>query len=333
MSADIITVVRARGRRLAKIIKPNGEVQGYDLARTVDLHECELDGLDNLETLLTTLAQYHDCAVVRGAIIDPARSAGVRRLAHRDKETGDEPTLREQPRRWASLDFDGVPAPAGLDRRDLLACARAVLPMLPEPWRTAELIVQATSSHLLKEGIRIRLWGWCDRPLSGDELRRWFFGIPVDPSGFRAAQVCYVAAPIFLPGLVDPLSERLVRLSGATPVISAPSPAALAPPPRPASPPPLPSTSMGSRYAITALARACGNIARQTEGSRHPTALYEAFGLARLVHAGLLTESEVTRAIEGALQHTGKPEGEGEKIVAWAVAQRASGGSLPAGVR
>ena len=59
----------------------------------------------------------------------------------------------------------------------------------------------------------------------------------------------------------------------------------------------------------------------------------EAWGLARLVRAGLLSEGEVTRAIEGALRHTGKPEGEGEAIVAWAVAQRLDSGNLPAGAR
>lgn len=333
MSADSITVVRARGRRLAKVIQEDGEVQGYDLARTVDLHQRDVDGIDCLQAFLGTLQHQPDCAVVRGAILDPARTRGVRRLLHMDPKTGETPTLREVPRRWASLDFDGVPAPEGLDRHDLLACAQAVMPMLPPAWREAELIVQATSSHLLKTGIRIRLWGWCDRPLTGDEMRRWFLGIPVDVSGFRPAQVCYVAAPIFAAGQVDPLPERLVRLPGSRTVITAPSAAALAPPSRPASsPPPVPMADRGGRYAFTALARACGNISRQTEGSRHPTALFEAFGLARLVHAGLLDQGEVTRAIEGALRHTGKPEGEGEQIVAWAIAQRASG-NLPAGVR
>jgi hypothetical protein len=329
MTGDTITIVRARGRRLSKRFLLNGELQGYDSVRTYDLHQRPVAGLDALQAVLTTIQHHPDCAVVRGAIADPARTRRVRRLVHRDPKTDDQPTLRELARRWVSLDFDGVPAPEGLDRRDLLACARVLLPALPEPWRTAELIVQATSSHLMKPGIRLRLWGWCDRPLSGDELRRWFRGVPVDPSGFGPAQVCYVAAPVFETGLTDPLSERLVRLPGASPIIVAPSAAALGPPPRPAAPAPGQSTAGGNRYAMTALARACGNIARQSEGNRHPTALSEAWSLARLVHAGLLSEAEVVRAVEGALRHTGKPDGEGEKIVAWAISQRGSAGSLP----
>jgi len=36
--------------------------------------------------------------------------------------------------------------------------------------------------------------------------------------------------------------------------------------------------------------------------------------------------------VEGALQRTGKPEGEGKAIVAWAIAQRKDAGNVPAGV-
>jgi hypothetical protein len=333
MTPDTITILQAHGRRLTKLWKADGSSEGYDSAKHYDLYEVPVDSLDAMEGILHKLIHRPDCAVVRGAIANPEQTKRARRLMYPDPETGDAATLREGSHHWLSLDLDGVPLPAEIDRHDLAACVGAVLPMLPTPLHQAELIVQATASHIMKPGARLRLWGWCSRALSGAECRRWFQGVPVDASLFRAAQVNYTAAPIFAAGATDPLRSRIVRLPGQHRIIQAPSVAALAPVPRPAASNSSGSVSGGSRYALAALTRACGNIARQPEGTRHPTAVAEAWGLARLVKGGLLTESEVARAVDGALRSAGKPDGEGQAIVAWAVAQRSDTGNLPAGGR
>lgn len=333
MSADTITILQARGRRLAKLWKADGAGEGYDSPKRFNLHSVPVASLDELHELLAELLCRADCAVVRGGIADPERVQGVRRLVHADPETGDAATLCEAPRHWLSLDLDGVPLPETIDRLDLAACAAAVLPMLPESLQEADLIVQATGSHGIKPGARLRLWGWCNRPLSGNELRRWFKGVPVDASLFRPAQINYTAAPVFAPGIADPLPRRLLRVTGRRRTIQAPTAEALAPPSRPATPFQPSAPTNGSRYALAALTRACGNISRQGEGSRHPTAVSEAWGLARLVRAGLLTEQEVARAVDGALCGAGKPPGEGIAIVAWAVGQRQDTGNFSAGGR
>jgi hypothetical protein len=179
-SPDSITVVRARGRRLAKLVCPNGAVEGYDNARTFDLFTHAVPDLDALALLLTELLGRRDRAVVRGAIIDPARTRQVRRLAHPDPETGEAPTLREQPRRWLALDLDGLPLPAGIDARDLPACAEEARVALPPAFRDVCAVVTASASHGIKPGLRLRYWCWCDRLVSGTELRHWFRAEPVD---------------------------------------------------------------------------------------------------------------------------------------------------------
>jgi hypothetical protein len=332
VSGDTITILRAR-RRLAKLWKADGTSEGYEDAKHYDMHSAPVESLDALHRILVELLHRPDCGVVRGAILDPARTQAVRRLVHPDPETGDQPTLQDAAHHWLALDVDGVPLPAEVNPLDLAACARAVLPMLPEPVRDAELIVQATGSHAMKPGARLRLWGWCDRALTGSELKRWFSSAPVDASLFRPAQINYTAAPVFAEGATDPLPERLVRLPGTVPLIQAPSATTLTPPPKQQEPAPRLNAASGSRYALAALTRACSNISRQGEGSRHPTAVSEALGLARLVNAGLLTQAEVTRAVDGALRQAGKPTGEGTAIVAWALSRRTDTGNLPAGVR
>ncbi|ONG47970.1 hypothetical protein BKE38_22390 [Pseudoroseomonas deserti] len=336
MTADTITVITSYGPRLAKRVRADGVVEGYDSAKHYDLHSEPLTGMGDLLQLLGKLLSRPCCAVVRGAIADPARTQHVRRLVHTDPETGELPTLRDVPRRWLALDLDGVPLPEGIDRTDLLACAAAVLPMLPQPLQQADLVVQATGSHGLKPGARLRLWGWCDRPLSGAEGQRWFRGLPVDASLFRPAQVNYTAAPVFADGAQDPLDGRLAWLRGEHRYIAAPSASELAPPPKPPvdqyRAAAVTSTGNGSRYAMAALAKACSLIRQQSEGTRHPTAVAEAWGLARLVRAKLLTKDEVVRAIGLALLDVGKPEAEGKAIAEWAIAQRTDTGTLPAGV-
>jgi hypothetical protein len=329
-----LTIARSRHRRLAKLIRPDG-ITGYDSVLTIDLHPRPVADLAALYGLLKQLSPRSDCCILRGAPLDPARVRGVRRLLHPDPKTGEVPSLREVPRRWIALDLDGLPMPAGTDPRDLAACAHAVLPLLPVAFRDASLIVQATATHGIKPGARLRLWAWLSRPLSGAECKRWLRPAPVDPVVFRTVQPIYVAAPIFYAGAVDPLPQRLLLLPGQCETVEAPDAMALAPPPpRPATQPrPLPDRSRAGRYALAALSRAAAAITRG-DGGRHMVAMREALSLARLVRGGLLSEAEVTRAIDGALR---VPErntaiSEAADVVAWAM-QHAAERPLPEGVR
>jgi hypothetical protein len=116
--------------------------------------------------------------------------------------------------------------------------------------------------------------------------------------------------------------------------VACPTEADLQPPPRPdADPSRVVTAASADRYVRAALMRACTAIATAPVDSRHPTAVSEAWGLARFVVAGLMTADEVIRAVDGALEQAGKPKGEGAKIATWAVAQRTDAGNLPTGGR
>ncbi|MBP0446707.1 hypothetical protein J8J14_18175 [Roseomonas sp. SSH11] len=333
MSTDTLTILRSRGRRLAKLIRAGGDVQGYDSARTYDMHSVSFDGLEGLRDHLAALAHRPEHCVVRGAILDPNYTKGVRRLVHPDKETGERPTLVDAPCRLVALDCDGIPAPEGMDRRDLDACGILARLTMPAAFHNVACIVQATAGHAIKPGLRLRLWFLLERALTGADCQRWLRGVPgVDPSTLRAAQVTYTAAPLFV-DMADPLPRRLAMLPGLD-AVACPTEAELQPPPRPAaSPSRAVSAETSDRYVRAALMRACSNIATAAEGARHPTAVAEAWGLARFVVAGTMTADEVIRAVDGALEQAGKPKGEGAKIAAWAVSQRTDAGNLPIGGR
>jgi hypothetical protein len=128
---DELTVCRSYGRRLAKLIRADGTIEAYDEARTYDLLSRQVHGLSTLANELATLQRQPHCAVVRGAIADPARVTRVRRLVHPDPKAGDAPTLRDVPRLWLALDVDGVQRRPDIDPADLAACGRAVGPSRP----------------------------------------------------------------------------------------------------------------------------------------------------------------------------------------------------------
>lgn len=320
----VMTLATARGRRLCKTRHADGRTEDYDAARTLDLATVQAHDLTALAALLHDLAGRRDTCVLRGAILDQTRARGVRRLLHPDPDTGQAPTLADAARAWLALDVDGLPLPADADPHDLYLCGDLARTALPVAFHDAACVVAATAGHGFKDGARLRLWFLLDRALSGAECKRWLRDAPVDMSVFGAVQPIYTAAPLFI-GMVDPLPRRLVTLDGAERAVP-PSAAALAPPARgtTSAPDQMVQNRPGSgRYAARALARAYGAVAAAPINARHRTAVSEGWGLARLVVCGLLSADDVARALDGALQDAGKPAGEGAKIAAWAVAQRA----------
>ncbi len=317
---DRLTVIRAHGRRLAKLLRADGTVAGYDDAKHFDLFTIPVQDLEGLHRLLRRLLHRPDCAVVRGEIADSNRIERVRRLLHRDNETGDAPTLQAVPRWWLAVDVEGVERPDDVLATDLEACAAAAAVRLPEALRGAKCIVQASGSHGIKPDIRLRLWYWLSRATTGGELKRWFRGTSADLCVFRPAQVIYTAAPVIADGATDPLPERLVALPGVA-CVPVPAPDELrAPPPRPSvAPLRLAGHLAANRYARRALVRAADRIIRAEK--RHPTIIAECCGLARLVNAGMLAESELRTVIERAAAAAGKDDAEEiSSCIAWGLA-------------
>jgi hypothetical protein len=224
-SADTLTILRSAGPPLAKLIHADGRVTTSDAALYFDMHAKSITDMEELETTLRVLIRLSTCAVVRGAIADPDRTIKVRRLIHPRSRTGDPPTLCDVPRSWLALDVEGIELPHGVAATDLVSCYRAALQTLPSAFAAASCIVQASGGHGLKPDIRLRLWFWCNRPVTGNELRQWLQGTPCDMAVFNAAQLIFTAAPIFLEGTPDHLPERIVRVVGK-PTVSVPPPEA-----------------------------------------------------------------------------------------------------------
>jgi hypothetical protein len=267
--ADIVTIIRSRHLPLAKRIYGDGRLEQYANGRTFDLFEHIVPDLDTLHELLVRLQSRTDCAVVFGGILDSSRVHRVRRLAYPDPETGDEPTLRPIRHRWCALDLDKVPrleTPAD----DLLACAVLAIRRLPVAFHGVRCIVQATASHGIKPGCRLRIWYWLNRPTTGDELAYWLKDAPLDPCTFRTAQPIYTASPILI-DRSDHLPTRIVAVPGVA-TVQVPS----------VEVPPAPNSTSTSSSALRAVSdaeiqpfidRVLNRLRNAPDGEKHSTLL------------------------------------------------------------
>jgi len=299
---DTVTIMRSRTRRLAKLIRANGQVEDYDQAKTFDLATMAVSDLESMGTILRYLMNRPDLCIVRGAIADQDHSMRVRRLYHADKETGEGPTLRAADHHWIGLDVEGVGRPDDVPATDLMACAQLAIWMLPGEFHRSRCIVQASASHGIKPGCRLRLWYWASRPVSGAELTYWMRRSPVDPCLFRPAQITYTASPLFETG-IDHLPTRIADIQG-DPYVEVPEPDALRPPAAPERPPAA-RQRQGDTPAHRIIARALCRLEGATEGERHRrlrAASYTIGGL--LVQAGI-NEAEAARVLLDAVKRAG----------------------------
>lgn len=331
MAPDTITILRcAAGLRLCKMIREDGEIVGYDSARTFDAAEVPVMDMDHLYRRLLKLADEPRCCVIRGGLKTGDRAVKIRRLAY---DKGDEcpATMKERAHQWVALDMEGIELPDGIDPQDIAACADVAIATLPKAFRHGRGIAQASASHGLKPGIRLRLWFWLDRALSNRELKVWLKDTPADISVFRTVQPIYTAAPVFENPAKNPVLRRFAKIDGQSYVI-APPVGALAPsPPRQSKPVPAMNDSGAARYAARAINNAAVRVATAAIDSRHETCVQEARGLGRLVKAGLLSASQVKEVLGGALLQAGKTKEEGELAAIWGL-DHASESALPAGI-
>ena len=327
--SDTLTILRARSSkpngppvRLAKTIHADGSVQSYDGAYKFDIACVPVKGLFDLHDKLKWLVRQYNKCVVRGTLIEGTKASNVRRLFYRCAESGDAPTLRDMPHRWVALDVDGLARPEDIPVDDIERCADYAMGKLPRIFGQTACIAQASAQHGIKPDIRLRLWYWCDRPMGGDELKRWLKDTPCDMSVFNPAQPIYTAFPLFASGRPDHLRERLLYLDGLE-WLRCPSPEELAPPPRATVETIRPACVAGSARAQLYVDAAIASVQDRIRSAslRHPTILQEACSLARLVHSGLMTTTELHNAMWKAAAAAGKDDQkEVARIVTFAMA-------------
>jgi hypothetical protein len=168
--AGAMTILTALGGAvLAKRIHAGGTIVGYDKPFKFDMVRLHVRNLADIAIQLRWLSGQPNRCVVRGDIASGKdRERDVpRRLHPRDDHPA---TLIETPRQWLAIDIDDGPVGAEFETGDLLAAARIGIGVLPPEFHGRECLCQATASHGIKPGLRIRLWFWLSRRVGRVEL-------------------------------------------------------------------------------------------------------------------------------------------------------------------
>jgi hypothetical protein len=314
---DALIVLRTKGLPATKTLGlgPAGcptVIEGYSKAKRFSIRRVPIDDVHELARALDAI-RWDEFVVMGEPLPGVARRATLRRLLP-DPETGEGPTFREQPRRYALVDFDHLPGPYRFDPLDGELAAEHARATLPTCCRRATCWWQLTSQAGLVPGLRLRLALWLDRPLGRNELERLFAGAPVDPATFRPVQPIYVARPI-LRGVPDPVKRRSGVLADRDDAVRVPE---LPEAPPAARTPRATHSPEGKRYvsggtpevARLRLAALCGAVERADVGGRHRCLLWAAARAVELDDA--LSREEIAAQLVAAARAAGLNEPDAE---------------------
>lgn len=203
----------------------------YQDAYSYESFRVHVDGIKPLGEFLHQIAndEHRDWAIVRGINSEPYLDS-VRRI---DSNFPEHPDGTD----WVMIDIDGVPVPEGVVPHSKEAVAWVINNKLPEVFRDVTCFFQFSSSSgvcaehgdLLKKGVRVHLFFFLDRRVSGEVLAAYlrlqcmssgFYSIDnnkggvatlthgIDPAPIRSAvQLHYVSNPIIEAGVKCLLAE------------------------------------------------------------------------------------------------------------------------------
>jgi hypothetical protein len=303
-ASDSIVLLRCYApNHLAKMFYKGGWTS-YDQAKAFDATTVQVTDLDALATLLVKGVSEPRICAIRGKLISGEQQA--KRIRRLGPGNGGDSVFEDVARQWLALDVDSLPIPGHINVFDIRACAAAVMHLLPQAFRGARCIVQATASHGFKPGARLRLWFWLDRPITCAEAKRWLetAKAPVDFSLFQPVGIHYTAGPLFADGRQDPLPNRVAVLDGR-PVVAVP---------RLPDPPVRPPWSEPSFTSAGGFAARLKGIIRYVhdaqEGERNKHLLWASVRLGEAIMRGEISDAEATGYLTEAAGLVGLTEAE-----------------------
>lgn len=201
----------------------------YQNAFKFNAHPVDCGDICHLATILKENAKHPELTLIRGLPMT-AQLKGIRRKLTNFAE-------HPEGTPWVMIDIDGIPAPEGISPISHSAIEWLVSERLPAPFQTAKGFYQFSSSAgickpdgtPLKDGIRVHLFYYFDRRITGQQLEA-YLGLHCLDTGFfelgydkgktpivklgidlamtRPVQVHYFALPIIKEGVTCQLSAE-----------------------------------------------------------------------------------------------------------------------------
>jgi len=185
-SEHVMVLTAHDGKLLTKTIYRQEDgtlaLRDYDRAYEFRMEHVPVGSLADLRRILESLAP-NQCIVYGRIIPGTDTSRALRRHQHRD---GEPATLEDAPHRWLALDAETLLPTDDNGKFDYTAeperAAKLAISRLPFELHDHDCIWQLTSSAGLKPDVRLRLFFWLDRPLTGAEAKAWLCANLIDPT-------------------------------------------------------------------------------------------------------------------------------------------------------
>ena len=196
MTSIITVLTAASSTTLGKSFTgPDLEPLPFQTSKHCIAGELEQHDLSSLIGVLQSLEGEPTKTEIHGKV-----SSDASEIISRDKET-----ILASPKSWCMIDIDGLFWDGPNDHEAMLNHA---ISHLPAEFQNTDCYYHFSSSMGIKEGIRVHLWYWLDRPCSDDEMKVWLSGTAADPRMFSPTQIHLTASPRFVEGAVDPVAKR-----------------------------------------------------------------------------------------------------------------------------
>ncbi len=228
---DVTIAHDTNSRVLGKTFQEGAEPKGFMGGKTFMFTGGDMSNPEiGLETLKAITASGG--AIVNGAPVERALGHPTARLAAATH--GDNRTIAVVPRSWVGIDIEGMPCPCDPnDREGVEAYLRKEL--MGSVLRDTTMIIGYSSSmgyKMLDDAfeMKVRVFVWLDKPMMPKHIKYWLRSSGLmqcyfDPLLYNDAQLNYVANPVFVPPLVDPITvDRYWLVRGERDTLSTPPP-------------------------------------------------------------------------------------------------------------
>jgi hypothetical protein len=206
---DTITFLQCKQPLVLTKTWHNGSIRDYDTAKHFRVYEKPVDGIERLAKLLKGAAGEPRYAAIRGAHTGETLEDVTRTMTN----------FTDRPRHWVMFDIDGFTPEVSPVESPEAGVREWIVKTLPEAFQSVACYWQlsASAGHSSRDpaGLRAHVWFWLDRPISGNQWKRWaeHNNIKVDKSVFSPVQLHYTANPVIELGS-DPYIERSGLIKG-----------------------------------------------------------------------------------------------------------------------
>lgn len=209
-----ITILSHQSIALAKTWLTDGTISAYDNAKYFRHRSLPVSSISELSAILSAIESDHLSCVIRGqyvgdlqaSTLDPEYKKGFARRIIELFDDVPRPYVMVEVDNFIPIIHDPVSDPERAVGEYISTCLPPEFQGVSHHWQLSNSA--GSTKHAGK--LKVHIWFWLDTAYTSEQLRQWVKakGIELDTSVLQQVQIHYTSAPVFEPGVIDPVSVR-----------------------------------------------------------------------------------------------------------------------------